>query len=179
MLTETDYMDRALFLAERGRGRTSPNPMVGAVVVGPDGVIEGQGFHERAGEAHAEVRALDEAGSRARGATLYCTLEPCAHVGRTGPCARRIVDAGIRRGVASIRDPNPVVSGRGFALLREHGVDVTVGVRGTEAARLNQPFFTLMRCGRPFVILKAATSLDGYIAETPGVRTFLTSAEAD
>ena len=93
-MTAADYMDRALFLAARGRGRTSPNPMVGAVVVSTDGVIVGQGFHERAGEPHAEVRALGEAGPRARGATLYCTLEPCCHQGRTGPCAPRIVEAG-------------------------------------------------------------------------------------
>src|SRR5256886_4837919 len=127
-MTDADYMDRALFLAARGRGRTSPNPMVGAVVVAPDGVVVGQGFHERAGEAHAEVRALDLASDRARGATLYCTLEPCAHVGRTGPCAQRIVDAGIRRVVAAIEDPNPLVGGQGFAHLRAQGVEVDVGV---------------------------------------------------
>ncbi len=179
MLSDADYMDRALFLAARGRGRTTPNPMVGAVVVASDGVIEGQGFHERAGEAHAEVRALDMAGARARGATLYCTLEPCAHVGRTGPCAQRIVDAGIRRVVAAIEDPNPLVKGRGFEYLRAHGVTVDVGPGRAESARLNRPFFTLMQCGRPFVTLKAATSLDGCIAEAPGVRTALTSAAAN
>src|SRR5438270_11425512 len=99
-MTDADYMDRALFLAARGRGRTSPNPMVGAVVVSPDGVVVGQGYHQRAGEAHAEVRALGEAGLAARGATLYCTLEPCAHHGRTGPCCERVVEAGIARVVA-------------------------------------------------------------------------------
>src|SRR5262245_19902833 len=176
MLSDVDYMERALFLAARGRGRTSPNPMVGAVVVAADGVVVGQGFHERAGGPHAEVHALDMAGARAAGATLFCTLEPCAHVGRTGPCAQRIVAAGIRRLVAAIEDPNPLVSGRGFAFLRAHGVQVEVGVRGNEAARLNQPFFTLMRDRRPFVILKAATSLDGCMAAAPGVRTILTSA---
>ena len=103
---------RAFALAERGRGRTSPNPMVGAVVVDADGVVVGQGSHERAGGPHAEVHALDEAGARARGATLYCTLEPCCHVGRTGPCVTRIVDAGIARVVAAVEDPNPLVSGR-------------------------------------------------------------------
>ena len=116
MTRPADYMDRALFLAARGRGRTSPNPMVGAVVVSPDGVVVGQGFHERAGEAHAEVHALDMAGARARGATMYCTLEPCCHQGRTGPCAPRIVEAGIARVVAATVDPNPRVDGRGFAL---------------------------------------------------------------
>jgi diaminohydroxyphosphoribosylaminopyrimidine deaminase/5-amino-6-(5-phosphoribosylamino)uracil reductase len=179
MLTDLDYMERALFLAARGRGRTSPNPMVGAVVVAADGVVVGQGFHERAGGPHAEVHALDMAGARADGATLFCTLEPCAHVGRTGPCAQRIVDAGIRRVVAAIEDPNPLVSGRGFAFLRSHGLKVEVGVRGNEAARLNQPFFTLMRDRRPFVILKAATSLDGCMAAAPGVRTVLTSGAAN
>src|SRR5262245_10705118 len=97
MLADADYMDRAIFLAERGRGRTSPNPRVGAVVVSADDVIVGQGFHERAGGPHAEVNALEQAGPRARGATLYCTLEPCCHTGRTGPCVHRIVDAGVRR----------------------------------------------------------------------------------
>src|SRR5947207_5297042 len=112
-LTPSDYMDRALFHAARGRGRTSPNPLVGAVVVSTDGVVVGQGHHQRAGEPHAEVHALMEAGERARGSTLYCTLEPCCHEGRTGPCVVRIVAAGIRRVVAAIQDPNPLVRGRG------------------------------------------------------------------
>jgi diaminohydroxyphosphoribosylaminopyrimidine deaminase/5-amino-6-(5-phosphoribosylamino)uracil reductase len=174
-----DYMDRALFLAGRGRGKTSPNPMVGAVVVSPDGIVVGSGFHERAGEAHAEVRALEMAGDRAKGATLYCTLEPCSHVGRTGPCAVRIVEAGVTRVVGSIADPNPLVSGRGFAYLRAHGVAVDVGLGAEAAATLNQPFLTLMREGRPFVVMKAAVSLDGCMAAAPGVRTMLTSAPAN
>jgi diaminohydroxyphosphoribosylaminopyrimidine deaminase / 5-amino-6-(5-phosphoribosylamino)uracil reductase len=172
-------MDRALALASRGRGRTSPNPLVGAVVVSPEGVIEGQGFHERAGEPHAEVHALTRAGGRARGATLYCTLEPCCHVGRTGPCVDRIVEAGISRVVAAMEDPNPKVSGRGFAFLRERGITLDIGLRADEAARLNQPFLTMMRKGRPFVILKAATSLDGFVAASAGQRTKLTSPAAD
>ncbi len=172
-------MERALFHAARGRGRTSPNPMVGAVVVSPDGVILGQGFHERAGKPHAEVRALAEAGGHARGATLYCTLEPCCHLGRTGPCVPRIVEAGIARVVAAVEDPNPLVSGRGFRMLRDAGVTVDVGLLAAPAAALNQPFFTLMSEGRPFVVLKAATSADGFIAEAPGRRTPLTSAEAN
>jgi len=178
-VTELDYMDRALFLAARGRGRTSPNPMVGAVVVSPDGVIVGQGFHERAGKPHAEVQALGMAGVRAQGATMYCTLEPCCHQGRTGPCAPRIVEAGIARVVAATVDPNPVVDGRGFHYLRAQGVDVEIGLRQSAAVRLNQPFFTLTREGRPFVILKAATSLDGCIARTRGERTDFTSAAAN
>ena len=115
-------MERALFHAARGAGRTSPNPLVGAVVVSAEGVVVGQGFHQRAGEAHAEVHALAEAGSRARGATLYCTLEPCCHQGRTGPCVSRIVDAGVARVVAAVEDPNPAVRGRGFRYLEAHGV---------------------------------------------------------
>jgi len=112
----------ALQQAERGRGRTTPNPVVGAVVVTSDGVIAGRGHHEAAGGPHAEVRALADAGARARGATLYCTLEPCCHWGRTGPCTERIVEAGVARVVAAVEDPNPRVAGRGFRYLRERGV---------------------------------------------------------
>jgi diaminohydroxyphosphoribosylaminopyrimidine deaminase/5-amino-6-(5-phosphoribosylamino)uracil reductase len=172
-------MDRALFLAGRGRGRTSPNPLVGAVVVAGDGVVVGQGFHRRAGEPHAEVLALEESGVRARGATMFCTLEPCCHVGRTGPCVTKIVEAGISRLVAAIEDPNPLVNGKGFEYLREHGVEVEVGIGAPAARALNQPFLTLMRERRPFVVLKAAMSLDGCIAEGPGRRTALTSAAAN
>jgi len=179
MLSEAAYMERALFHAARGCGRTSPNPLVGAVIVSADGVVIGQGFHERAGEPHAEVHALTEAGERARGATLYSTLEPCCHQGRTGPCASRIVDAGIVRVVAAVEDPNPAVRGRGFAFLRANGVAVDVGLGAESSIALNRPFFTLMGEGRPFVILKAATSNDGYIAEAPGRRTFLTSEESN
>jgi diaminohydroxyphosphoribosylaminopyrimidine deaminase/5-amino-6-(5-phosphoribosylamino)uracil reductase len=179
MVTDADYMDRALFLAARGRGRTSPNPMVGAVVVSPDGVIVGQGFHRRAGEAHAEVQALGMAGGRARGATMYCTLEPCCHQGRTGPCAPRLVEAGIARVVAPTTDPDPRVDGRGFRYLRAQGVAVEIGLHQSAAMRLNEGFFTLMRKGRPFVILKAAISADGCMARNPGERTMLTSAAAN
>jgi len=178
-VTDADYMARALFHAARGRGRTSPNPAVGAVIVTPDGVVVGQGHHERAGEAHAEVHALNMAGARARGATLYCTLEPCSHTGRTGPCVERIAAAGIARVVAAVTDPNPLVSGRGFAFLASRGISVEVGVGGEGAARLNQPFFTLVRESRPFVTLKAAISLDGCIAEVRGQRTPLTSTAAN
>jgi diaminohydroxyphosphoribosylaminopyrimidine deaminase/5-amino-6-(5-phosphoribosylamino)uracil reductase len=179
MLCDADYIERALFLAERGRGRTSPNPMVGAVIVSASGVVVGQGFHERAGEPHAEVRALNLAGESARGATMYCTLEPCCHVGRTGPCVPRIVDAGITRVVASMEDPNPAVQGRGFAYLRARNVQVDVGAGREQSLRLNQPFLTLMRRRRPFVILKAATSIDGYIARSRSTRTHLTSEIAN
>jgi diaminohydroxyphosphoribosylaminopyrimidine deaminase/5-amino-6-(5-phosphoribosylamino)uracil reductase len=178
-MLDSDYMERALQLAQRGRGRTSPNPLVGAVVVSPEGVVVGQGYHRRVGEAHAEIMALDEAAEHARGASLYCTLEPCCHRGRTGPCVERIVAAGISRVVAAVEDPNPLVNGKGFEHLRAHGVVVDIGVASTEARRLNQPYFTFMREHRPFVVLKAAMSADGYIAEAPGKRTLLTSAEAD
>jgi diaminohydroxyphosphoribosylaminopyrimidine deaminase/5-amino-6-(5-phosphoribosylamino)uracil reductase len=171
------WMRRALQHARRGLGQTTPNPVVGACVVTGDGVVVGQGAHERAGEPHAEVHALDEAGTAARGATLYCTLEPCSHTGRTGPCTERIVAAGIRRVVAAMEDPFPLVSGRGFAALRSHGIVVEVGLEHEAAARLNQPYLTALREGRPFVILKAATSLDGRIG-LPGRRTAITSAPA-
>jgi diaminohydroxyphosphoribosylaminopyrimidine deaminase/5-amino-6-(5-phosphoribosylamino)uracil reductase len=178
-MTPLDYMARALFHAGRGRGRTSPNPLVGAIVVAPDGVVLGHGHHERAGSAHAEVRALQMAGAAARGATLYCTLEPCCHVGRTGPCVERIVDAGIVRVVAAVEDPDPRVQGRGLAFLRDHGVEVEVGLEAARAARLNQAFFTRLRERRPFVTLKAAVSLDGCLAAGPRTRTPLTSAHAN
>jgi diaminohydroxyphosphoribosylaminopyrimidine deaminase/5-amino-6-(5-phosphoribosylamino)uracil reductase len=169
------WMRRALEHARRGIGRTTPNPIVGAVVVSDEGVVVGQGAHEKAGEPHAEVNALDEAGGAARDATLYCTLEPCAHTGRTGPCTERIIRAGITRVVAAMEDPFPLVSGNGFATLRAHGIDVTVGVERDAAVRLNQPFLMAVREGRPFVTLKAATSLDGRIAARPGERTNLSS----
>ena len=162
-MTDADYMARALFHAARGLGRTSPNPVVGAVIVSPDGVVVGQGYHARAGEPHAEVHALLAAGERARGATLYCSLEPCCHTGRTGPCVERIADAAILRVVGAVEDPNPLVRGRGFRYLRARGIDVQVGVSKAAAVCLNQPFFTLMEEGRPFVTLKAALSLDGFL----------------
>jgi diaminohydroxyphosphoribosylaminopyrimidine deaminase/5-amino-6-(5-phosphoribosylamino)uracil reductase len=172
------WMRRALANARRGLGRTTPNPVVGACVVTEEGVVIGDGAHERAGEPHAEVLALDEAGDRARGATLYCTLEPCAHIGRTGPCTERIIAAGITRVIAAMEDPFPLVRGRGFAKLRDHGIEVASGIAREAAVRLNQPFLTSVREGRPFVIMKAAISIDGRVAAAPGERTPLTSAPA-
>jgi len=169
----------ALQQAERGRGRTTPNPMVGAVVVTPDGVIAGRGYHEAAGGPHAEVRALADAGARARGATLYCTLEPCCHWGRTGPCAERIVEAGVARVVAAVEDPNPQVRGRGFQYLRDHGVLVEVGPGRDMAVRQNAPFFTAITRGRPLVTMKIALSLDGRVAAAGGRPVHLTGPEAD
>ncbi len=179
MSIDTLFMSRALALAERGRGRTSPNPMVGAVVVDSEGVVVGSGAHQFAGGPHAEVYALNAAGERARGAILYCTLEPCCHVGRTGACAPRVADAGIARVVVAVEDPNPLVNGAGIALLRDRGISVVTGVLEDEARHLNRPFFSLMRRRRPFVTLKVALSRDGRMAAAPGVRTRLTGDAAN
>jgi diaminohydroxyphosphoribosylaminopyrimidine deaminase/5-amino-6-(5-phosphoribosylamino)uracil reductase len=169
------FMGRALALAARGLGETNPNPAVGCVVV-RGGRVVGEGFHARAGGPHAEVAALREAGSRARGATLYVTLEPCAHQGRTPPCAPLVRDAGVARVVAALRDPFPPVRGRGLALLREAAVEVVVGTLSGAAERLNAPFLTAARLGRPYVLLKAAATLDGRIATASGRSKWITSA---
>lgn len=176
--TDAAFVERALLLAERGRGLTTPNPLVGAVVVDPAGIVVGHGAHLGAGRRHAEIVALDEAGPRARGATLFCTLEPCAHVGRTGPCVERIVAAGIRRVVVGVGDPNPLVSGRGFDFLRAHGVDVRRGVLAEEASTQLAPFATWVTTRRPFVIAKVALSADGFVGR-PTERVRLTGPEAD
>lgn len=171
-------MRRALFHAERARGATTPNPMVGAVVVDRDGVVVGVGHHARAGQPHAEVVALDDAGERARGGTLYVNLEPCCHTGRTGPCTTRIEAAGIARVVAAIIDPFPAVAGGGVRLLRERGITVDLGVEAARARRLNAAYLSVHERGRPLVVLKAATSRDGMIAATPGRPTQLSAPEA-
>ncbi|HUP39501.1 MAG TPA: bifunctional diaminohydroxyphosphoribosylaminopyrimidine deaminase/5-amino-6-(5-phosphoribosylamino)uracil reductase RibD [Vicinamibacterales bacterium] len=178
MLSDLEYLNRALDLAERGRGTTSPNPMVGAVVVRQDGTIVGQGYHERAGEPHAEIHALNEAGGLARGATLYCTLEPCSHTGRTGPCVERIVAAGIARVIAATRDPDERVSGRGFDYLRRADIAVSIGVGRERAIRLNRAYFAFKTERRPFVIMKAATSIDNRIAAKAGARTCISSHDS-
>jgi diaminohydroxyphosphoribosylaminopyrimidine deaminase/5-amino-6-(5-phosphoribosylamino)uracil reductase len=178
-MDDAGYMRKALALAERGRGRTSPNPMVGALVVDAAGVIVGRGAHLAAGGPHAEVIALEAAGARACGATLYCTLEPCSHTGRTGPCAPVVVQAGIRRAVIALEDPNPMVHGRGLAHLRERGIEITLGVEQAAAARQNAVFLTNIREGRPHVIVKAALSVDGRFSAAPGVRSLLTGAAAN
>ena len=179
MLTTAEYMARALTLAERGRGRTSPNPMVGAVLVDDEGVVVGRGYHQFAGGPHAEIEALRDAGERARGATLYCTLEPCSHTGRTGPCAPRVAEAGVRRVVIATGDPNPLVNGSGTALLRSSGIEVVAGVLEQQARNLNRAFFTVMRSRRPFVTVKVAVSADERIAAAPGTRTRMTGAAAN
>ena len=167
------WMRRALRLASRGAGETNPNPLVGCVVV-KNGRVVGEGFHERAGGPHAEVVALERAGSAARGATLYVNLEPCTHRGRTPPCAPQVAAAGIRRVVAAMKDPNPLVSGRGLALLRGARVRVATGVLETEAQRLNERFVVAARLDRPFVLLKAAITLDGRIATARGESRWIT-----
>lgn len=179
------YMRRALALAARARGATRPNPMVGAVIVagGPRRTargrrIVGEGFHRRAGGPHAEITALRAAGRRARGATLYVTLEPCCHTGRTPPCVPAIVKAGIRRVVAAMPDPNPVVGGRGLRRLRAARVATRVGVRAADAEALNPCYLTWRRLGRPFVTVKVAQSLDGKIATRTGASRWISGPAA-
>lgn len=170
------YMKRAVALALRGLGRTAPNPPVGAVVV-KDGQVVGEGFHPEAGQPHAEVFALRAAGAGARGATLYVTLEPCSHYGRTPPCTGAIIGAGIARVVVGSVDPNPVVAGNGIRILRESGVKVHVGVARKETDRLIRWYAPWMETRRPYVIAKAAMTLDGRIA-TPGGDSKWISSEA-
>ena len=167
-------MARALALARRGAGETNPNPLVGCVVV-KAGRVVGEAWHRRAGEAHAEVEALRRAGEAARGATLYVTLEPCAHQGRTPPCAPLVAASGVRRVVAAIRDPDPRVDGRGLALLRRAGIAVDLGVGEAEARAINERFLASATRGRPFVLLKAAMTLDGRIATAAGRSKWITS----
>jgi diaminohydroxyphosphoribosylaminopyrimidine deaminase/5-amino-6-(5-phosphoribosylamino)uracil reductase len=164
------WMARALELARQGVGLASPNPCVGAVVVGPRGAV-GEGTHTYAGLKHAEVLALEQAGADALGATLYLNLEPCCHTGRTGPCAERIIAAGIRRVVAAMADPNPLVAGKGFECLRQAGIEVSTGLGASEARRLNEAFVHWIRTQRPLVTLKAALTLDGQIAFSRGPHT--------
>ena len=168
-------MRRALELAERGRGRTSPNPLVGCVVV-RQGLVLGEGWHERAGEAHAEVRSLQQAGD-ARGATVYVTMEPCAHQGRTPPCSAALIAAGVSRVVFAANDPNPLAAG-GAARLQEAGIAVLSGVLQDEAERQNEAFFTVQRWQRPLVLYKTAMTLDGKIATRTGQSRWITGAAA-
>ena len=166
-MQDKEFMQVALDLARRGKGFTSPNPMVGAIVV-KDGRIIGEGYHEAAGKPHAEVMAINNAGASARGASLYVTLEPCNHTGRTPPCTKKILAAGIRRVVTAMRDPNPDVKGGGLAVLADKGVEVTTGVCEASAARLNEAFIKYVRTKKPFVIVKCAATLDGRIATRTG-----------
>jgi diaminohydroxyphosphoribosylaminopyrimidine deaminase / 5-amino-6-(5-phosphoribosylamino)uracil reductase len=162
------FLQRALDLARRGIALTSPNPCVGAVLVDPNGTVIGEAFYTYDGLKHAEILALEQAGDRARGATLYINLEPCSHQGRTGPCADALIHSGVRRVVAAIEDPNPQVQGQGFQKLRATGIEVTTGVLEDEARRLNEAFAKHIRTRTPLVVLKAAMTLDGKIAPPPG-----------
>ncbi len=179
MVTRDDnrMMQQALRLARRAAGRTSPNPLVGAVLVA-DGIVVGRGYHARAGTAHAEIVALRKAGGRARGATLYVNLEPCAHAGRTGPCTEALIAAGVRRVVAAMCDPDPKVNGRGLARLQEVGIEVEVGLLEGQALRVNEFYVKHRRTGMPFVTLKWAMSTDGKIGADRWSATALTGAEA-
>lgn len=171
---DREFMNRAIELAWQGRGWTSPNPMVGAVVV-KDGTIVGEGFHPAVGKPHAEVYALDAAGENAQGATLYVTLEPCAHHGRTPPCVERVLESGVARVVVAVEDPNPLVAGKGIQRLRAAGVDVEVGVLADDASKLNERFFKYIKTKRPFVAIKTGMSLDGKIATASGESMWITN----
>jgi diaminohydroxyphosphoribosylaminopyrimidine deaminase/5-amino-6-(5-phosphoribosylamino)uracil reductase len=171
-------MRRALSLAARALGSTSPNPTVGAVVV-RDGRVVGEGYHRRAGEPHAEIIALHDAGPRARGATLYVTLEPCCHRNkRTPPCTDAILSSGVRKIVVATKDPNPMVAGRGIERLRAHGIVASVGLLGGHARRLNEAYARWITTGRPFVTLKIAATLDGKIATSTGESRWITGSRA-
>src|ERR1039458_9494613 len=162
------FMQQALELARRGVALASPNPCVGAVLVDGKGKIIGRGTHTYEGRKHAEALALEAAGDRSRGAALYVNLEPCSHVGRTGPCADALITAGVKRVFVSMRDPNPAVSGRGLARLRDAGIEVREGLGEAEAKKLNESFAKYIRHKTPFVTLKTAMTLDGKIAPPPG-----------
>jgi diaminohydroxyphosphoribosylaminopyrimidine deaminase/5-amino-6-(5-phosphoribosylamino)uracil reductase len=176
-MSDTDWMRRALELALRGQGCVEPNPMVGAVIV-RDGEIVGEGWHQRFGEAHAEVNALRAARERARGATLYVTLEPCCHHGKTPPCTDAILKAGISQVVAAMADPFPQVAGGGVTLLRQVGVSVEVGLLEAEARKLNAPYLTLLGKHRPWVHAKWAMTLDGKIATRTGHSQWISGEES-
>ena len=172
------WMRQALTLAERGRGFVEPNPLVGAVVLDSAGELVGEGWHERFGEAHAEVRALAKARDAARGGTLVVTLEPCCHFGKTPPCTDAVLKAGVRRVVVAMADPFPKVAGGGLQLLRDAGVEVEVGVCEREARRLNAPYLKLLATGRPWVHLKWAMALDGKIATRTGDSKWISGEES-
>src|SRR5690606_31605931 len=176
-LADQDFMNRALELAERGLYTTTPNPRVGCVIV-RDGAVVGEGWHERAGEAHAEIVALRAAGDAARGAHVYVTLEPCCHHGRTPPCTEALVAAGVARVVAAMQDPNPLVAGAGLARLRAAGIATEHGMLAEKARELNIGFVSRMQRGRPWLRLKVAATLDGRTAAANGASQWITGAEA-
>jgi len=177
MPSRSEYMALALREAKRGRGRTSPNPMVGCVIV-RRGEVVGVGHHSRVGAAHAEIAALRRAGPEARGADVYVNLEPCDHEGRTGPCTEALIQAKVRRVVVGIKDPNPLVNGRGLRRLRRAGIVVETGVLADECRHLNEAFELAMRRSRPLVVAKIAQSLDGRVATRQGESQWITGAKA-
>ena len=176
-MDDTYFMALALALAENGKGFTSPNPVVGAVVVKADQVV-GRGFHAKAGAAHAEVNAIDDAGQEAFGATLYVTLEPCNHTGRTPPCTEKILASGIRRVVVAMEDPNPEVTGGGTKRLMDAGIPVTMGVLRAQAMKQNETFIKFVLTKKPFVTLKCAATLDGQLATRTGDSKWVTGEKA-
>ena len=171
------FMQLALDLAKQGEFTTTPNPSVGCVLV-KDGKVVGKGFHAKAGEPHAEVMALREAGEKARGATAYVTLEPCSHFGRTPPCAKGLVEAGVSKVIAAMCDPNPQVAGKGLQILTDAGIESAVGLLEENAEQLNKGFLKRMRTGKPFVQLKLAMSIDGKTAMASGESKWITGAQA-
>jgi diaminohydroxyphosphoribosylaminopyrimidine deaminase / 5-amino-6-(5-phosphoribosylamino)uracil reductase len=177
MKNDIDFMKLALDLAATAKGKTNPNPLVGAVIV-KDGMIVGSGIHRKAGEPHAEVHAFQMSGDHAKGATLYVTLEPCSHYGKTPPCAKLVKESGVRRVVIAMKDPNPLVAGRGIKMIEEAGIEVEVGVLEEEAKRLNERFIHNMIHHSPFVISKIAMTLDGKIAAHNGHSKWVTGEEA-
>ncbi len=177
MNTDEYYMQLALDLAESARGKTNPNPLVGAIIV-KDGIIAGTGIHRKAGEPHAEVHAFRMAGEYAKGATLYVTLEPCSHYGKTPPCANLVKESGVARVVVAMQDPNPEVAGRGIEIIRNEGIEVDVGVLEEKAKRLNERFIHNMLTNRPFVISKFAMTLDGKLATHTGHSKWITGEQS-
>ena len=173
---DSRFLLRALELAERGRGNVEPNPMVGCVIVQGEEIV-GEGWHERFGGPHAEVQAIAAAGDKAGGASMYVTLEPCCHFGKTPPCTQAIIAAGIRRVIAAMRDPFPQVSGGGFKQLAEAGIEIETGLHEADARELNAPYLKLLTCGKPWVIAKWAMTLDGKIATRSGYSKWI-SGEA-
>ena len=174
-MNDEKFMKKVLTLAKKAEGCTSPNPLVGAVLVKNNHILA-EGFHEKAGMPHAEAVALMKAGTRSKGATLYVNLEPCSHTDkRTPPCADAIIAAGVKKVIISMKDPNPKVSGRGIKKLRDHGLDVSLGILENESKRLNEFYIRYITTGRPFVILKTAMTLDGKIATPRGQSKWISS----
>ncbi len=174
MISSVEYMQHAIRLAEKGLYTTDPNPSVGCVIVKHDEIV-GQGWHQRAGEAHAEVNALKQAGDKAKDATVYVTLEPCSHTGKTPPCADALIDAGVKKVIAAMKDPNPLVAGSGLKKLQDAGIETEYGLLEAQARELNPGFIKRMETGRPFVRVKLAMSLDGRTAMASGESKWISS----